>query len=99
LVSLRPECIRIAQTAPLSAEPGTETVRFSATLRDQAFHGATELLRVESDGGLSLTVRTSSQLGNDGQLAFEFSAVDAVPVRETELSSEARFRPVGEGHR
>src|SRR6202050_5295850 len=47
LFSLRPECIRPASQAPTS----NAAVRFSAKLRDQAFHGATDLLRVELNGG------------------------------------------------
>src|SRR5450755_488400 len=53
LFSLRPECIRPASGAPTN----DATIRFRAKLRDQAFHGATDLLRVESDGGLILTIR------------------------------------------
>jgi spermidine/putrescine ABC transporter ATP-binding subunit len=81
LFSLRPECIR-----PASGMPANDLfIRFSAELRDQVFHGATELLRVETAGGLILTVRTSSRDLPDGPLEFEFSASDAVPVRATSL--------------
>ena len=78
LFSLRPECIRPATDSPTS-------VRFSATLRDLAFHGATELLRVEADSGLVLTIRTSSRDLPAGRLQFEFAPADAVPVRATSL--------------
>jgi ABC-type Fe3+/spermidine/putrescine transport system ATPase subunit len=79
LFSLRPECIRQAGSGSPNA------VRFSAHLRDQAFHGATELLRVESDGGQMLTVRAASRNFGDGALELEFSANDAIPVRATPL--------------
>jgi ABC-type Fe3+/spermidine/putrescine transport system ATPase subunit len=83
LFSLRPECIRPAMAA--SAIPGSgeshPTVYLRGTLRDQAFHGATELLRVACDGGLILTVRTAGRSLPEGPLALEFSAADAVPVR------------------
>jgi ABC-type Fe3+/spermidine/putrescine transport system ATPase subunit len=87
LFSLRPECIRPAAAGPAS----NATVRFSAKLRDQAFHGATELLRVESDGGLILTIRTASRElpHHDAPLAFEFDAADAIPVRATSLTSNS----------
>ena len=85
LFSLRPECIRPASAAPAS----NATARFSATLRDQAFHGATDLLRVESDGGLILTIRTASRDLPEGPLVFEFSAADAIPVRATSLGSNS----------
>jgi ABC-type Fe3+/spermidine/putrescine transport system ATPase subunit len=77
LFSLRPECIRQAGSGSANA------VRFSARLRDQAFHGATELLSVECDGGQILTVRAASRDFRDGALELEFSAADAIPVRPT----------------
>jgi spermidine/putrescine ABC transporter ATP-binding subunit len=89
LFSLRPECIRIAKIAPpaIVAAKVPASIRFRAKLRDQAFHGATELLRVETDGGLLLNVRTSSRELPKRPLEFEFSPADAVPVRETSLNS------------
>jgi ABC-type Fe3+/spermidine/putrescine transport system ATPase subunit len=82
LFSLRPECIHPATAAPDTAR---STVRFRAKLRDQAFHGATDLLRVESDGGLILTIRTASRdlRNSESPFELEFSAADAVPVRAT----------------
>jgi ABC-type Fe3+/spermidine/putrescine transport system ATPase subunit len=87
LFSLRPECIRPASAAPTS----NATIRFSAKLRDQAFHGATDLLRVESAGGLILTIRTASRdlPNSEAGLEFEFSAADAIPVRPTSLDSSS----------
>ena len=94
LFSLRPECIRPASAVPTS----NSSVRFSARLRDQAFHGATDLLRVEAEDGQILTVRTASRdLPNSkAPLAFEFSAPDTVPVRPTSLSSNASSTSVPE---
>ena len=85
LFSLRPECIRPASAAPASSA----IVRFSAQLRDRAFHGATELLRVQTNSGLILTIRTASRNLPGGPLEFEFSATDAVPVRATSLGSNS----------
>jgi ABC-type Fe3+/spermidine/putrescine transport system ATPase subunit len=93
LFSLRPECIRPASASPAATgSPALPTtVRFRAHLRDQAFHGATDLLRVESDGGLILTIRTASRdlPNSEAPLEFEFSAADAVPVRATSLGSNS----------
>jgi ABC-type Fe3+/spermidine/putrescine transport system ATPase subunit len=84
LFSLRPECIRLAIGTPASI-PADSLVRFQARLRDQVFHGANELWRVECGGGQMLTLRTSSRApGGGGTLEFEFFADDAIPVRPSE---------------
>ena len=94
LFSLRPECIRIAKIAPpaIASEKTLSDIRFRAKLRDQAFHGATDLLHVETDGGLILTVRTASRdLPNSkAPLEFEFSAADAIPVRRSDNNNKER---------
>jgi spermidine/putrescine transport system ATP-binding protein len=79
LFSLRPENIRLA--TPTSS-PGAS--RFRARVRNQAFHGATMLLQVECGESLTLSVRVSSSTALTGNLEFEFSPADAVPVRESE---------------
>ena len=88
LFSLRPECIRPATAASAANHA---TVRFRAKLRDQAFHGPTDLLRVESDDGQILTIRTASRdlPNSEAALEFEFSAADAIPVRATSLASNS----------
>jgi ABC-type Fe3+/spermidine/putrescine transport system ATPase subunit len=102
LFSLRPECIRLAVAA---SQPNGTTVRFRAKLHDRVFHGATQLLRVESEGGLILTVRTATadlrpenrlDLAEDA-LEFEFSASDAVPVRPTSFGSNPNSDSNSEG--
>ncbi len=92
--SLRPECIRTAGALASS----DDVVRFTATLLDTIFHGATELQQYavgECDGdrhgtsGLKLWVRSASEgQGNpstSGSIGrtLEFSAGDAVPVRNS----------------
>ena len=86
LFSLRPECIRLAKIAPpaVSSPKAASPIRFRAHLRDRAFHGATELLHVETDGGLVLTIRTASGDLSHGPLEFEFLAADAVAVRDSD---------------
>ena len=49
----------------------------------QAFHGATELIRVECADGLVLVARTASGSGAQNEVELEFSPADAVAVRES----------------
>jgi ABC-type Fe3+/spermidine/putrescine transport system ATPase subunit len=94
LFSLRPESIRPAKVAPPAVAPpkSASPIRFRARLRDRAFHGATELLRVETDGGLILTVRTAARNlpNSETPLEFELSAADAIPVRDSDNKNEER---------
>ena len=78
LFSLRPENIR-----PAVGPAAHGTVRFRATMRHQAFHGATDLLQVECPDGLLLTVRTASKENWQNEVELEFAPGDAVPVRES----------------
>jgi ABC-type Fe3+/spermidine/putrescine transport system ATPase subunit len=77
IFSIRPECIRPVSRA-------SDAVRLRGRVRDQAFHGATELLRVECEGGQVLTVRASSRDVRNEVVELEFSPADAVPVRASE---------------
>jgi ABC-type Fe3+/spermidine/putrescine transport system ATPase subunit len=79
--SLRPEHIRLA------AGPAADAVRFRARVLAQSFHGATDLLQIEFPEGLRLTVRLPSHGPLSGEREFEFSAADAIPVRDSEESS------------
>jgi spermidine/putrescine ABC transporter ATP-binding subunit len=76
LFALRPENIRVATAM-------ADAIRFRATVRRQAFHGATDLLQVECSDGTLLTVRTATRHSVEGNLDLEFSSADAVPVRES----------------
>ncbi len=75
--SLRPENIRVTRSARAGA------VQLRGRVIHQAFHGATELIRVECEGGLILVVRTAGNAGTHEQINLEFSPEDAVPVRES----------------
>jgi ABC-type Fe3+/spermidine/putrescine transport system ATPase subunit len=69
---------------PTTHSPTTSpTIRFQAKLRDQVFHGANELWRVECADGQILTLRTASRPlpNSDATFEFEFAAADAIPVR------------------
>ena len=79
LFSLRPECIRVAGPHVSSGR-----VSFRGRVRNQAFHGATELLRVECSDGVLLSVRVASAGSLSGELQFEFNTADAVPVRDSQ---------------
>ena len=76
LFSLRPECIRPAHDTQ-------NATRFRARVLDHAFHGASELVRVETVDGQGLTVRTSQRGSLRGDVELGFSPDDVVPVRES----------------
>jgi ABC-type Fe3+/spermidine/putrescine transport system ATPase subunit len=79
LFSLRPENIR-----PASGAAGV--ARFRAVVSDQAFHGATELLRLNCNGQM-ITARAAGGGVSSGGMDFEFTPSDAVPVRPSEEPS------------
>ena len=75
--SLRPEAIRLASAdAPLQG-----SVRFHATLQQQFYGGASELLEVNC-GGQLLRIRIPARGPLSGEHEFWFSLADAVPVRD-----------------
>ena len=85
LFSLRPEHVRLAGKAPSANSVANGAVRVRGRVLHQAFHGATELLRVECTDALVLVVRIASASGvqdKDG-VELEFSAEDAVLVRDS----------------
>ena len=82
LFSLRPESIRVVSAAAGSA--GVNVVRFRGRVCHQAFHGSTELLKVECADGLMLAIRTATRANWTGELELEFSPEDAVAVRPSE---------------
>ncbi len=75
--SLRPEHVRLGRTA------GGSTVGVRGRVLHRAFHGATELIRVECGDGLMLVVRTPSGIVVKNEVELEFSPGDAVLVRES----------------
>jgi len=78
LFSLRPEAITLDEGTELSAT----SVRLSATIRQQIYSGATELLDLQTANGTTLRARVPSGGPLSGSRDFLFSAADAVPVRE-----------------
>jgi spermidine/putrescine ABC transporter ATP-binding subunit len=77
--SLRPENVRLADG--MAVMDGN--VRVRGKVRHQAFHGATELIRVECADGLVLVVRTPGSVAPLNEVELEFSPADAVLVRES----------------
>ena len=78
LFSVRPENLRLS-----SGTASDSAVKVSARVVQQAFHGATELVRAQCDDGLVLVVRTASGAPAQDRISLEFSPADAVPVRES----------------
>ena len=77
LFSLRPEHIGIADsTSPI---PPT-WVRFRGRVRKRVFHGPSDLLEIQCDDGLNLSVRVPNQgeLGNELLLQFPVERVVAL---------------------
>ena len=77
LFSLRPEQLRPSSGA------SNGTVQVKGKVLQQAFHGATSLVRVECADGLVLVVRTSSGGLMPEEVELEFSPADAIPVRKS----------------
>ena len=75
--SLRPENIRVSPLATAGA------VQVRGRIIHQAFHGATELIRVECAGGLVLAARTATGTRLQEEIQLEFLPADAVVVRES----------------
>ncbi len=79
LFSLRPENIRLlSQSASVSP-----LVRVQGKVLAQAFHGATELIRVQCAGGLVLVVRIPTTATALDEVQLGFSPIDAVPVTQS----------------
>ena len=76
LFSLRPEAISLAT----NSSPSAGTVRFTASIHQQIYSGATELLELETSTGSLLRARIPSSVPLAGSHDFIFSATDAIPV-------------------
>ena len=78
--SVRPENVRLAGSNP------DGSVRFEGRVQHQAFHGATEMVRVECADGLVFLVRLAGAGGGatGDTMRLEFSPRDVLVVRDTE---------------
>lgn len=82
--SLRPECIRLAaETAGISSA-GATTARFRGRVRNQSFGGAMDLIEIDCGGPRTIRARIATPGILSGEREFEFTAIDAVRVREGE---------------
>jgi len=80
--SVRPENVRLAVGA------GNAAVQFEGRVQHQAFHGATEMVRVECADGLVFLIRMTGAGGAKvgDFLRLEFSPQQAVAVRDAEAA-------------
>jgi ABC-type Fe3+/spermidine/putrescine transport system ATPase subunit len=72
----------LSRTHNEAPQPCDDMVRFTATIRHQVFGGATDLLEVTCVDGQLLLARVPSPGSLEGEHLFEFSAADAVCVRD-----------------
>jgi ABC-type Fe3+/spermidine/putrescine transport system ATPase subunit len=80
LFSLRPENVRVVSP---NGGVGPGEVQFKGCVINQAFHGATELIRVQCADGLVFAVRTPSKVTAQAEVVLEFSFTDVIPVRKS----------------
>jgi spermidine/putrescine ABC transporter ATP-binding subunit len=78
MYSLRPEAIQLAAESSNTAG----TIHFRATVRQQIYGGASELLEIECGGGQILRARIPARGALRGEYEFAFPAGDAIRVRE-----------------
>jgi ABC-type Fe3+/spermidine/putrescine transport system ATPase subunit len=84
--SLRPECIRVVAESE-SASPRSPDVtipRFRGRIRNQSFGGAMDLIEIDCGAPSTIRARIPSPGILTGEREFEFTANDAVRVREGE---------------
>jgi ABC-type Fe3+/spermidine/putrescine transport system ATPase subunit len=80
--SLRPECVRLVNSAGISDSPDIATAHFRGQIRSQTFAGAMDLLEIDCGGSQIVRARIPAQGALSGEREFEFSASDAIRVRE-----------------
>ncbi len=76
--SLRPEHIAIVNAAD-PAPPNSARCR--GRIRRQVFHGASDLLEIQCDGGQILMVRVPKSRELSGELLLEFAVEDAIALQ------------------
>jgi spermidine/putrescine transport system ATP-binding protein len=80
--SLRPEHIRIATSSASANSTHDGAIRFRARVANQSYGGATDHLEIECGDSQVLRARVANPGPLEGMIEFEFSAPDAVRVRE-----------------
>jgi ABC-type Fe3+/spermidine/putrescine transport system ATPase subunit len=82
--SLRPECIRLVTESAGTPSAEVITARFRGRIRNQSFGGAMDLIEIDCGGPQVIRARVASPGILTGEREFEFTANDAVRVREGE---------------
>ena len=82
--SLRPECIRLVAESGGVPFADVTTACFRGRIRNQAFGGAMDLIEIDCGGEHTIRARVASPGILTGEKEFEFTANDAVRVREGE---------------
>jgi spermidine/putrescine transport system ATP-binding protein len=84
--SLRPECIRLVAESESAEMPPADvtTARFRGRIRNQSFGGAMDLIEIDCGASRTIRARIASPGILTGEREFEFTANDAVRVREGE---------------
>jgi len=82
--SLRPECIRLVTQSAGVPPADVTAARFRGRIRNQSFGGAMDLIEIECGGPNAIRARIASPGILSGDCEFEFTANDAVRVREGE---------------
>lgn len=80
--SLRPECIRLVAPGTPAGTADVATARFRGRIKNQTFGGAMDLLEIDCGNSQVLRARIASPGPLSGEREFEFSANDAVRVRD-----------------
>ena len=77
--SVRPENIRLCDSTDAASR---DSMRFRAVIRNQTFGGPTDLLELACPDGRALLVRIASRGNLAGECEFEFTAGDAILVKD-----------------
>jgi len=80
--SLRPECIRLVAPGTPGDSADVSTAHFRGRIKNQTFGGAMDMLEIDCGNSQVLRARISSPGPLSGEREFEFTANDAVRVRD-----------------
>jgi ABC-type Fe3+/spermidine/putrescine transport system ATPase subunit len=80
--SLRPECIRLVAPGAAARPADVATARFRGRIHCQTFGGAMDLLEIDCGNSQMIRARIPAPGPLSGEQEFEFSAADAVRVRD-----------------
>ena len=80
--SLRPECIRLVPSSRPQPTADVSIAQFRGRVRNQTFGGAMDVLEIDCGDAQVLRARVPSPGPLNGDMEFEFTANDAVRLRE-----------------